>query len=101
MKNKYQFKIKSLNKQTLIVYKKFLVKLLDKVQINYNFFNLPTKQNKITLLKSPHVNKTAREQFDVKFYSNVLQINENLNSEIIKIIFSNKPKTIKLSLRSF
>ena len=101
MKNKYQFKIKSLNKQTLIVYKKFLVKLLDKVQINYSFFNLPTKQNKITLLKSPHVNKTAREQFDVKFYSNVLQINQNLNSEIIKIIFSNKPKTIKLSLKSF
>ena len=101
MKNKYQFKIKSLNKQTLIVYKKFLIKLLDKVQINYSFFNLPTKQNKITLLKSPHVNKTAREQFDVKFYSNVLQINQNLSSEVIKIIFSNKPKTIKLSLKSF
>jgi ribosomal protein S10 len=101
MKNKYQFKIKSLNKQTLIVYKKFLIALLNKIQINYSFFNLPTKQNKITLLKSPHVNKTAREHFDVKFYSNVLQINQNLNSEFIKIIFSNKPKTIKLSLKSF
>ena len=85
MKNKYQFKIKSLNKQTLIVYKKFLIALLNKIQINYSFFNLPTKQNKITLLKSPHVNKTAREQFDVKFYSNVLQINQNLNSGINRL----------------
>jgi ribosomal protein S10 len=99
MKNKYQFKIKSLNKKTLTIYKKFLIALLDKIQVQYSFFNLPTKQNKITLLKSPHVNKTAREQFSISHYSNVLQINQDLSAEIIKLIFANKPKTVKLNFK--
>lgn len=40
----------------------------------YNFLCLPTKKNKMTVLSSPHVNKTAREQFEIKKYCQVLNL---------------------------
>lgn len=40
----------------------------------YKFLFLPTKKNKITVLSSPHVNKTAREQFEIKKYCQVFKL---------------------------
>ena len=40
----------------------------------YNFLVLPTKKNKITVLSSPHVNKTAREQFEIKKYCQMFKL---------------------------
>ena len=36
--------------------------------------NLPQKKNKkfITVLKSPHINKTAQEKFEFKMFSKVI-----------------------------
>lgn len=36
--------------------------------------NLPNKIRKITLLKSPHVNKQSREQFEIRSHSRLLGI---------------------------
>jgi len=35
---------------------------------------LPTKIRKYTVLKSPHVNKKAREQFEIRIHSRVIDI---------------------------
>ncbi len=35
---------------------------------------LPTKINKFTVLKSPHVNKTAREQFEMRTHKRLIDI---------------------------
>lgn len=35
----------------------------------------PTRKKRFTLLKSPHVNKTAREQFEARMYSCLLKVN--------------------------
>jgi small subunit ribosomal protein S10 len=35
---------------------------------------LPTKIKKYTVLKSPHVNKDSREQFEVRIYSRMIDI---------------------------
>ncbi len=37
---------------------------------------LPTKIEKYTLLRSPHVNKTARDQFEIRTHKRILDILE-------------------------
>lgn len=67
--------IRTKNKNSLTQFLYFLKK-----NINNNFkaihLYFPKKKSKkvITLLKSPHVNKTAQEQFEIKFFSMQLKI---------------------------
>jgi ribosomal protein S10 len=67
--------IRTKNKNSLTQFLYFLKKNINK---NFKAINLyfPKKKNKkvITLLKSPHVNKTAQEQFEIKFFSMQLKI---------------------------
>ena len=65
---KIQLKIKSIDQKSLTIYLKKVKKILEIIGVNYNLFNMPIKRKRITLLKSPHVNKTAREQFEIKSY---------------------------------
>ena len=97
---KYQIKIQSLNKQSTLLYQIFLKKILDKTNVKYSIFNLPLKQKRITLLKSPHVNKSAREQFEIKVYCFILQTNEKINSYLLKFLLLNKPKSVNLFLKN-
>ena len=59
METTYQLKIKSLNKDAIQLYLKTLKKLFNKFDLNYTQFRLPTTRKRITLLKSPHVNKSG------------------------------------------
>lgn len=58
--------------------KKFLHFFNTSIDSNFNFIkkNISKKKKKIviTILKSPHVNKTAQEQFEIKFLSEQVQI---------------------------
>lgn len=67
--------IKTKNKNSL---RKFLYFLKKNVNKNFNTINFyfPKKINKkvITLLKSPHVNKTAQEQFEIRLFTIQLKI---------------------------
>jgi len=106
---------KSTDKTTQQIYKHFLKTLLTKfksfllktdTKLLINFINLPNKLNKISLLKSPHVNKKAFEQFQLKTYKSIVILKTNkdnkhifnslLGQKILKSIFINKPKNIKL-----
>ena len=99
MKIKHQLRIKSLNKDSLNLYKSFLKKSLKNININFKIFNLPTKKQRVTLLKSPHVNKSAREQFEIKYYTTTLEINSNIENRLLKFLILNKPKTITISIK--
>ena len=101
MKKRYQIKIKSLHKDSLNLYKNFLNKTLQSIKINFSICNLPKKKNRITLLKSPHVNKSAREQFEIKYYSTVIQLNGNINHKILEILLINKPKSVSVCVKNF
>lgn len=101
MKKRYQIKIKSLHKDSLNLYKNFLSKTLQSIRINFSICNLPKKKNRITLLKSPHVNKSAREQFEIKYYSTVIQLNGDINHKILEILLVNKPKSVSVSVKNF
>lgn len=101
MKKRYQIKIKSLHKDSLNLYKNFLSKTLQSIRINFSICNLPKKKNRITLLKSPHVNKSAREQFEIKYYSTVIQLDDDINHKILEILLINKPKSVSVSIKNF
>lgn len=100
MEMKYQIKIKSLNKKSLNLYKNFLLIILKKINTQYSLINLPCKKSRVTLLKSPHVNKSAREQFEIKYYSTLLHLETGLNNKMLKLLLINKPKTASISIKT-
>lgn len=71
---------------------------MQRLHIPFSVTNLPNKKKFITLLKSPHVNKKAREQFEHITYQKMISIKLNFNFKLIKILTLNKPKNIKLKL---
>ena len=91
-------KIKSIDQNSLIIYKKFLEDVLFKLLIKYKVSNIPATKKRITLLKSPHVNKKSREQFQHTRYKVFFKIKNSLDIRAIKYIISNKPKTVKVIL---
>ena len=97
---KIQLKIKSLDQQSLKLYLIKIHKILKILGIKYNTFNLPSKRKRITLLKSPHVNKKAREQFEIKKYSVMVQILSQEKFKILKLLSLNKPKTVTISIKN-
>lgn len=75
----------------------YIKKYLKQANIKYTLFALPCKTKRITLLKSPHVNKKAREQFEIRVYSNILKC-VTQDSAIIYKVFKNKPKLVTTTL---
>jgi ribosomal protein S10 len=71
----YNITIASKNKKSLDAFLRFLG---DNLDLNFNLINKyfeKKKQRKIlTILKSPHVNKTAQEQFESKIFSKQLTL---------------------------
>jgi len=41
-------------------------------QLNFSYFSVPLKRNKYTILRSPHIDKKSREQFELKHFYIVL-----------------------------
>lgn len=64
----FQFKVSSKDEQTLKKFLEFL-KRLEVSPMILKHFSKHNKKKFITILKSPHVNKTAQEQFEFRYYS--------------------------------
>lgn len=97
---KIQLKIKSIDQKSLKIYLIKIKKILKIIGISYNLFKLPIKKKRITLLKSPHVNKTAREQFEIKTYKVVIQLLNGEKFKILKLLSLNKPKTVVITIKN-
>lgn len=70
----FHIKVSSKDKKVLENFGQFLSKL----ETTSNFLKSFSKQNVrkfITILKSPHVNKTAQEQFEFRFYTKEFIVN--------------------------
>lgn len=97
----YQLKIQSVNRKALTLYLLSLQTFLKKLNVSYTFFNLPIRKKRITLLKSPHVNKSAREQFELKNYKSIITFsNLPKSTKILTLLTLNKPKIIVLSIKN-
>jgi len=44
-------------------------------KFDYKMSSMPIKRSYFTVLRSPHVNKTARDQFELQRHKKVLKIN--------------------------
>ena len=101
MNLKYQIKIKSLHKESVKLYINFLQKTLRKIKVNFSIIALPEKRNRVTLLKSPHVNKSAREQFEIRYYRTLLKIKSDIDHETLESLLINKPKSVTVSVKAY
>ena len=99
MTNLIQINIKSFKQQTLTTYISFLKNILKKLNLNFFFINIPKKTKKMTLLKSPHVHKKAREQFQMCLYKKVIYVNINKNMMYLKALLLNKPKLLNITVK--
>lgn len=68
-----QLEISSKNKQSLQDFLIFLFNIKNNLIISY----IPKQKLKkvVTILKSPHVNKSAQEQFEYRVYTKVIKVN--------------------------
>lgn len=55
---------------------------------NIRITRLPTKNRRFTVLKSPHVNKTAREQFELREHKCLITFALNENNNKNKILLN-------------
>jgi ribosomal protein S10 len=100
MNNNVHLIVKASNLESLILYKFVLKKIFQKLNLKFISCDLPKKKSRITLNKSPHVNKTAREQFEICEYSSFFYFSEGLDNLSLKYIFLNKPKTAKIKIKT-
>lgn len=98
---KYFLKIelKTVNKSILAVYKNFLQNLLLKLNLLYKQFALPIKKKKFTLLRSPHVHKKSREQFQLIKYKHVYLFLSPIPNNFLKFLLINKPAEINMIIK--
>ena len=101
MNLKYQIKIKSLHKESVKLYINFLQKMLRKIRVNFSIIALPKKKNRVTLLKSPHVNKSVREQFEIRYYRTLLKIKSDIDHKTLELLLINKPKSVTVSVKAY
>ena len=101
MNLKYKIKIKSLHKESIKLYINFLDTILKKIRVQFSIINLPKKKNRIPLLKSPHVNKSAREQFEIRYYSTLLKIKSDIDHKTLELLLINKPKSVSIDVKSY
>ncbi len=96
--------LKSNFKKTLELYTYYLEKQLKSTNIDFKLVRLPKRIKRLTILKSPHVNKKARDQYEIRTYSLTFVITKNFQdlSGLLKFVLSNKPALInaKISLKS-
>ena len=97
----YNFQIKAYEASLLNKFVKIIESTLTnllKDDVSISIVRTPTRIKRFTLLKSPHVNKTAREQFETRMYSCLIKINTSLISiqEVERAVQSTVPPGIAI-----
>ena len=95
-----QISIISFKPNILKIYSLFLEKLFKKLKLNYSLVSIPKKKKKLTLLKSPHIYKKAREQFELISYKKIVIIKNNNNTiSYLNYFILNKPNLINITIK--
>jgi ribosomal protein S10 len=96
---KLNLNIKSTDKKFLFYYIIFLKKILTKFCPDSKNFCFSSKIKRITLLKSSHVNKKAKESFESRYYSSVFTVYSFKTLKFLKFILFNKPEGVQLKMK--
>ena len=62
---------------------------------------LPTVKNKWTVLRSPHVDKKSREQFEVRTHKRLLDIFEPTSSTVDALMKLELPAGVDVEIKAF
>lgn len=94
-----KLEITSSNKNSIEKFNKILFNKLNEIK-NIRFsvlkvINIKKKKKKFTVLKSPHVNKSAKEQFEIIFYTKIIKLYSYQYLLLLFII-----KRLKINLNS-
>ncbi|MCX5773347.1 MAG: 30S ribosomal protein S10 [Fusobacteria bacterium] len=60
---------------------------------------LPTKIKKYTVIRSPHVNKASREQFEMRTHKRMIEINNSSQKTISELSSINLPSGVGIEIR--
>jgi small subunit ribosomal protein S10 len=70
-----QIKLKSFDTYYINLANNYIKSIFSYLSINsISKINLPSETKKITVLQSPHIDKKSREQFQLKTYNQIIQI---------------------------
>ena len=61
---------------------------------------LPTKIERITVLRSPHVDKKAREQFEIRTHKRIIDITEPTSKTIDELRTLNMPAGVDIRIKA-
>jgi len=101
-KKKLRIKLESFNKKLLNISAKRVIEKINEENLDIiGPIALPTKKRIYCVLTSPHVNKDAREHFEIKTYKRILDIYYNAEetdpkNKLIKIIL---PSGVKAKIK--
>jgi small subunit ribosomal protein S10 len=78
LKNRFEIRLRyqSFDKKAVELLKKNIQNLTKDI-ISFSFVRLPERKKRITLLRSPHVNKKSREQLEIRFYNGLILLKVN------------------------
>lgn len=80
--------LQSFNSFTIAESSSKIINLLSKEDPNLKFWgpiSLPTKKRSYCVLRSPHVNKDSREQFEIRRYKKIIDV-APYSKEILKLL---------------
>ncbi|NIV03665.1 30S ribosomal protein S10 [Candidatus Saccharibacteria bacterium] len=61
---------------------------------------LPTKRSVFTVLRSPHVNKKSREQFEIRIHKRLIDIHNATNKTIDQLMKLELPAGVDIEIKS-
>ena len=96
MKQKIYLRFQAYNQKSVEEFKDNLVLFCQTHNIVFSSISLPIQKKKYTVLKSPHVNKRAKENFELNIYK--FKLHTSINLSYIKLFRYNVPKNIHLKI---
>ena len=84
---KIRIRVESFNKELLISYCQKIINLIKDTNIEYlSFVTLPTNKKIYCVLRSPHVDKSSREHFELRVYRRLFEIYFDPNTNFLDLI---------------
>ena len=91
-KNKYSelfLRFQTYNKKSSEKFKKTVSFIAKSSNLKFSSIDLPIERKKVTLVKSPHVNKKAKDQFETRLYNGLVILKGDFfNNDILQSINS-------------
>ena len=97
---KYTIILTSTSQKSLNVYVRYLQIFLKKLSLKNSTVSLPVTRRRISLLKSPHVYKKAKEHFEVRTYRKNVTFESFNKIEKLILVLANKPKSICVKIKT-